>query len=133
VRILLDSNGWISFFVSEGIVREIVDHCVLEHTVLISEWIVTEIDNTFRRKFKFASSDLDDAIFSLRKCKFVQESAVRPVCSDPDDDHILAAAKGGRADCIVTGDNDLLVLNPFEGIPILSPGAFWRFEEEGHL
>ena len=42
------------------------------------------------------------------------------VCRDPDDDVVLACAVSARADYIVSGDKDLLVLNEFEGTPILS-------------
>ncbi|HEY1931796.1 MAG TPA: putative toxin-antitoxin system toxin component, PIN family [Acetobacteraceae bacterium] len=45
-------------------------------------------------------------------------------CRDPKDDKFLELAVNGRADLIVTGDNDLLVLNPFRGIPIVKPAAF---------
>jgi len=43
------------------------------------------------------------------------------VCRDSDDDLILAAALAAKADAIVTGDQDLLVLKGFKGIPILNP------------
>ncbi len=46
------------------------------------------------------------------------------VCRDPKDNHILEIAMTSRADAIVSGDDDLLVLNPFQGIPILSPADF---------
>jgi putative PIN family toxin of toxin-antitoxin system len=46
------------------------------------------------------------------------------VCRDRTDDKFLELAVSGRADCIVSGDSDLLVLNPFRGIPIVSPAAF---------
>lgn len=42
-------------------------------------------------------------------------------CRDPDDDHLLALALSGEADVIISGDADLLVLDPFRGIPILTP------------
>ncbi len=45
-------------------------------------------------------------------------------CRDPTDDKFLELAVNGRADMIVTGDLDLLVLNPFRGIPIIEPAAF---------
>jgi len=46
------------------------------------------------------------------------------VCRDPDDDKLLEIVIAGSADCLVTGDQDLLVLHPFQGIPILNPVGF---------
>jgi uncharacterized protein len=46
------------------------------------------------------------------------------VCRDPKDDKFLELAVNGRADLIVTGDADLLALNPFRGISIGTPAAF---------
>jgi putative PIN family toxin of toxin-antitoxin system len=43
---------------------------------------------------------------------------------DPKDDKFLEAAVNGRADVIVTGDKDLLDLNPFRGIAIVTPAAY---------
>lgn len=45
-------------------------------------------------------------------------------CRDPKDDKFLALALAIQADCLVTGDKDLLVLHPFRDIPILSPSDF---------
>ena len=45
----------------------------------------------------------------------------KPVCRDPDDDAILACAVAGCVDLIVSGDDDLLLLNKFEGIRIVNP------------
>lgn len=43
-----------------------------------------------------------------------------PICRDPDDDTVLACALSAQADYIVSGDKDLLVLNAFDGIPIVT-------------
>jgi predicted nucleic acid-binding protein len=43
---------------------------------------------------------------------------------DPTDDKFLELAANGRADLIVSGDTDLLALNPFRGIPIVTPAMF---------
>jgi predicted nucleic acid-binding protein len=45
-------------------------------------------------------------------------------CRDPDDDKVLEVALMGGADCIVTGDQDLLELASFRGLPILTPANF---------
>ena len=47
-------------------------------------------------------------------------------CRDPKDDKFLELAVSGRADLIVSGDQDMLALNPFRGIPIVTPAAFVR-------
>ena len=45
-------------------------------------------------------------------------------CRDPTDDKFLELAVGGNADSIVSDDADLLALNPFRGIPIVTPAPF---------
>lgn len=47
----------------------------------------------------------------------------QPVCRDPDDDDVLALALAAQADLVVSGDQDLLVIGQFQGIPILSTRA----------
>jgi putative PIN family toxin of toxin-antitoxin system len=47
-------------------------------------------------------------------------------CRDPTDDKFLELAVSGHPDFILTGDKDLLVLNPFGGVPIVAPIAFVR-------
>lgn len=45
-------------------------------------------------------------------------------CRDPKDDKFLELAVNGYADLIISGDADLLALNPFRGIPIVTPAIF---------
>ena len=45
----------------------------------------------------------------------------QPVCRDPDDDAVLALALSAQADFVISGDDDLLSLHPFDGIQILTP------------
>ena len=52
------------------------------------------------------------------------------ICRDPDDDAILGTAVAGNADCIVTGDSDLLVLDRFRDVDIISPAEFAGYEVE---
>ncbi len=48
------------------------------------------------------------------------------VCRDPKDDKILDLAINGQATYIVSGDKDLLVLNPFRGVKIVSAEEFLK-------
>jgi hypothetical protein len=45
-------------------------------------------------------------------------------CRDPKDNKFLELAVSGKATCIVSGDSDLLVLNPFRGVAIMTPPEF---------
>jgi putative PIN family toxin of toxin-antitoxin system len=51
-------------------------------------------------------------------------ASLDPPCRDPKDNFILVLAVAADADLIVTSDQDLLVLNPWRGIPILTPAQF---------
>ena len=61
-------------------------------------------------------------IFSKAELVTIAERVV--ACRDPTDDKFLELAVNGRAEVIVTGDLDLLVLNPFRGLPIVAPRVF---------
>jgi putative PIN family toxin of toxin-antitoxin system len=57
----------------------------------------------------------------------VQDSdteAVHPPCRDPKDTKFLALALAAEADALVSSDDDLLVLHPWRGISIITPGQF---------
>ena len=59
-----------------------------------------------------------------RQSELVDVTAVVAVCRDPKDDKFLELALSGRATHVISGDNDLLSLNPFRGIAILTPQQF---------
>jgi predicted nucleic acid-binding protein len=53
------------------------------------------------------------------------EKLENAVCRDKDDDEILALSQSIRADYIITGDKDLLVLKSFNSTLIVLPREFW--------
>jgi len=55
---------------------------------------------------------------------FIAPKITIQACRDPKDNIFLKLALTGRADCIVSGDKDLLVLHPFRKIPIISASEF---------
>jgi len=60
----------------------------------------------------------------MRQCAVVSISVPIRVCRDPRDDKFIEAAVHSRANAIITGDLDLLALDPFHGIRILTPATF---------
>jgi len=75
---------------------------------------------------KIAPSFLDQLRRVLAAAELVTITERVAACRDPDDDKFLELAINGHADVIVSGDDDLLVLDTFRGIPIITAAAFGR-------
>jgi putative PIN family toxin of toxin-antitoxin system len=67
----------------------------------------------------------DEFLLRITKCSsIIVPTETITACRDPDDDQWLELAVAGDASGIITGDQDLLVLHPFRGIPILTPADY---------
>jgi putative PIN family toxin of toxin-antitoxin system len=130
VRIVLDTNVLIAALIARGTCHELLEHCIVQHELITSEFILDELREKLINKFKYSVAIADEAIVVLRsRMRVTVPSPLDiPVCRDADDDNILAAGVDGNCDCIVTGDKDLLVLHPHQAIAILSPCAFLDVE-----
>ena len=97
-------------------------------SLLFSDGTFVELQTRIQRpKFdRYVSTSLRDEYLLqlLVASEWVSITSSRLGCRDPDDDKLLETALMGEADCIVIGDNDLLDMSPFQGIPILTPTAF---------
>ena len=62
--------------------------------------------------------------FENRYSLFIEPTEAIAECRDPKDNKYLELAVAGQAECIITGDQDLLVLHPFKGIDILTVQEF---------
>ena len=131
-RVVLDTNGLISAALwPQGPPRSAVDAVARRSGVLLFA------DETFdelrtrllKAKFDPYASRMTRAAF-LARLRAVSEwiwiAGSRMGCRDPDDDKMLETAQMGKADVLVSGDQDLLTMAGFAGIPILSPAAFVR-------
>ena len=56
----------------------------------------------------------------LQVVELVEPVSIPPTSSDPDDDAVLACAFAAQADFVVSGDDNLLVLREFAGIPLVT-------------
>lgn len=130
MRVLLDTNVLIAAFVSRGVCSELLEHCIRQHQLVTCEFILNELQEKLRTKFKYDESTTSQVLGLLRSSLELVEPIVLDgnICRDPDDDNVLAAAVAVYCDCIITGDQDLLVLGQYAGVRILSPAEFWPFE-----
>ena len=130
MKIVIDTNVILAGFITHGASAELVEHCLIQHTVCLSPFILGEVEDKLLNKFNFPPIKVTDLLRFLRHQGEIIEPAhlPAPACRDPDDDMVLATAVAAQADCIVTGDNDLLDLKQYNGIPIMKPAAFWKFE-----
>jgi putative PIN family toxin of toxin-antitoxin system len=96
--------------------------------ILLSPMTFTELSEVLsRKKFDcYATSDERERFLAMLLSDATLVDIVEEVrlCRDPKDDKFLELAVSGRGSCIVTGDQDLLVLHPFRGVPILTPAQF---------
>lgn len=95
---------------------------------MVSEQSMQELaDVLFRTKFdRYVSTQVRQQ-FILRLARLARMNTITrrfEACRDPNDNHFLELAFCSQADAIVTGDQDLLVLHPFQGIPVVSPAEF---------
>jgi putative PIN family toxin of toxin-antitoxin system len=127
VKVVLDSNVLLAAFGTRGLCEALLEVCLAEHELYISNPIIEELKEHLPGKFKMIPSRVLEVVTFLKsEFNFVEPAKVaRDVCRDPDDLMVLGTAIAAAADCIVTGDKDLLVLGKHNGIPILSPRNFY--------
>ena len=98
--------------------------------ILVSATLAQELQDVLNRpRFDryLTREERDEFLMAfMREAELVEITETVAACRDPKDDQILELAVSGNADCIVTGDDDLLTMNPFRGIAIIAPIDFLR-------
>jgi putative PIN family toxin of toxin-antitoxin system len=128
VRIVIDTNVLLSAFLWGGTPQRLLER-VRSNTVdlVISPELLEEFATVIARA-QFAAilarTTRKPAGILEQLRAFAQVVAApplsQPVCRDAKDDVVLACARAASADLVVSGDDDLLTLEVFEGIPIVS-------------
>lgn len=129
-RVILDTNLWISYLISNKLIKfdRLLESGLIR--LIFSEELLTEFVEVARRpKFRkfFSPEDIStllDQVSDFGELIFVQSEVT--ICRDPKDNFLLALARDGRADYLITGDHDLLVIGSFEETLILTFSEFER-------
>lgn len=129
MRVVFDTNILVSALLFENSIPAQVFFLALNKgEILISTALTNELHEViYRPKFDkyITNAQREDFMLSLvESSELIEVIESIDVCRDPKDNMILELAVSGKAKFIVTGDSDLLVLNPFRKINILNAQAF---------
>ena len=129
MRFVFDTNTLVSAALfTRSIPRQAFDSALSRGELLTSESCLAELNQVLHRP-KFAryltpfEADLFINQYSLKVTSVSVNSSVSD-CRDLKDNKFLELAIDGQAACIISGDQDLLVLHPYQGISIFSPTDF---------
>jgi putative PIN family toxin of toxin-antitoxin system len=132
-RVVLDTNVLVSGLVAEGgAPRQILDAWLEgQYTLVTSLYLVEELAHVLSypriaKRLHLGEEELVAIMAALlSKAELTPGHLHLPgVTCDPKDDAVVACAKEGEADYIVSGDQDLLVLGEYEGIRVITPRQF---------
>lgn len=128
VRIIIDTNVWISFLIGKrlsGIKQHLTDGRI---KIVTTDLLLTEIrEVTGRKKLRkyFAPKNVDELLRLLELiAEKVNITPTHTICRDPKDNFLLDLIDSSKADYLITGDADLLEHNPFLTAQIISPSEF---------
>ena len=128
-RVVVDTNTLVShLLLPQSVPGAAVGKAIREAQILASEATLSELaDVLSRAKFDRYVTIVERQQFMRLLGRLVEmvsiTHAVR-ACRDPRDDKFLELGLNGNAGTIVTGDRDLLALDPFRGIRIVTPAVY---------
>lgn len=125
IKVIFDTNIWISYLIGRqlGGLTELLSSHKIE--LVLSEQLRTELlEVTAREKFrKYFKKDRVDELMKLMNFLGTDYKVVEypNICRDAKDNFLLGLIQASQANFLVTEDQDLLELNPFEGTEIIEP------------
>lgn len=127
MRVFLDTNVLVSAFLARGLCADLFRLVLIEHTLVTSEVVLTELQDVLSRKGRLPAPQIAAIQTFLRD----QPVAPRPAQTlqlglvDPDDEWVVASAVLVDADLFVTGDQGVLAcIQP--PLPIVNPRGCWE-------
>lgn len=132
MKVVLDTNVLITAFKDEySYQKQIIDEIIAGHIEAYAN------HQTIRENQLILKNLIHDYSYKQELDKFFSQinSVHNPknirIVSDPEDNKILESAVEAKADFLITEDQVLLDLSPFQGIRIVPPIVFWKNYEEG--
>jgi uncharacterized protein len=117
LKLIIDTNLWVSFIISKK--QHLIDPLLYseEARLLFSKELIAEINQTITKpklKKYFGTNALEEMLLAFDPfIDFIEVKSIVTLCRDEKDNFLLALAKDGDADYLLTGDKDLLDLKRF--------------------
>ena len=125
---VFDTNVLIAALITEGICSKLLHRARTGELTLAScPFIMKELRRILSKKFRLADGEMASTMEPVTEAidQIIEHTLkIKGVCRDADDDNILACALAAKAEYLVTGDADLLVLKSYQGIRIITPRDF---------
>lgn len=113
---------------SRGLCADLMRALLADHDVVIGEPVLVELRRNLAAKLRLGPPRIDEALSFLDDLEHVPaagRSSPAPAGVGAADAAILECAAQAAADAFVTGDQALLALTAYRGMPVLSPRALW--------
>jgi uncharacterized protein len=134
LKVIIDTNLWISFIISNK--KSLLQPYLINEKIrlLFSNELLIEIQETIKKprlKKYFGTNALQEMLTAFEPfIDLIEVASIVTVCRDSKDNFLLALAKDGKADYLLTGDKDLLELVQFGNTRIETIAVF--LEETKH-
>jgi len=135
MRVVVDTNILVSFAIRpKPEFEKLFDYLAVHGVTLVSEETIAEIFAVLSREAFRPYITQESAIDYVEWYAGISESVALTehvaVCRDPNDDKFLALAVEGKANCIISGDSDLLDIVAYEDIPVYRAAEFLKLFAE---
>lgn len=134
MRIFFDTNVLISAFISQGLCFDLVNRILAKqsrHYFLTGKVVLIELEDKLKNRFQFSPEDLQKVLDLINEQEVANLPSNPPPIPvrDSDDALVLASALEAKSDILLTGDQDLLILNNNTEIKIIDPRTLWEILE----
>ena len=133
MRVFADTNFLISAFATRGLSAEVFEIVLSDHTLIISDYIITELRDKLSNKLKMPPPAIDQIVSYLSQYEIAEtpSETISYEIRDPDDVSVLASAIASNANVLITGDMDLIAIaDQVSELKVLTPRQFWEILKE---
>lgn len=128
MKVILDTNVLVSAVATRGLCADVLREVFQNHQLVICNELIREVERILLQKIGVPADLVSDYTRLLQADAIFAEPepGFRLHIRDQDDVKLISSALQGGADVFVTGDQELLEMDPIQGIEIISPRGFWE-------